>query len=223
MGADGPIGGELYARWGINIPTNAGYLGKTNRTGWEIQGGGRGLFFNAPADAAWTVDLSISNVAHQGKHPDNPAVLHNVVVLGPPDPFGQRRPVTIPELPVTVSNLNRTYANLALGREWYLLGNGHSFGSDLCSPGAINWRVGCDVGGRWGSAKLGVHELTHFTDTLTGLFLSLHTDLEIPCGCSCIFVVGGRVEWDYTWTDILPGIDCDMQNVNLLMTLGIRF
>ena len=68
------------------------------------------------------------------------------------------------------------------------------------------------------------YEIKHRTEAIEGVFASLHTDLEIPCG-GWIFVVGGRIEWDYTWMHTIlqdtPG-QC-LENLNFLMTLGVRY
>ena len=59
-----------------------------------------------------------------------------------------------------------------------------------------------DAGGRYGSAKIEFHEITHQTSTVGGAFVALHTELEYPCGC-CTFLVGFRTEWAYNWMHIL--------------------
>src|ERR1700682_1701067 len=46
MGANGPIRSELYLRAGPSVPIGGGFFNETLKTGWEIQGGGRTLFFN---------------------------------------------------------------------------------------------------------------------------------------------------------------------------------
>jgi hypothetical protein len=225
IGGDGPIGVELYVRWGPSLPLDAGFFGKTLATGWLVQGGGRSLFFNPEGTAAWTVDASISNVSNHGQRSNEMAILRGVVVPREPTFENPATSIAIPALAVTTSHLNRTYVNLALGREWWLTGGArtcHANGCDGCGWAGRMWRAGFDAGGRWGTAKLEMHEIRHRTDVIGAVFVSGHTDLEIPCGC-CIFVVGGRVEWDYTWTDILQATDADLQNVNLLMTLGVRF
>ena len=56
-----------------------------------------------------------------------------------------------------------------------------------------------------------------------GVFLAVHSDLEIPCGC-CIFQAGLRSEYGYTWADILQRQNnSDVQDINLLFNLGLRF
>jgi hypothetical protein len=216
-GGNGPISTELYVRWGPSANLPNGFLARVLETGWQVQGGGRALFFNPEADAAWTVDLFLSNIGNQGQHSDR--VLHLHLLFNNPNTGNTSRV----DFPVTVRALNRTYANLALGREWY-----------LCSPAAncpscgrmeegCTWRVGLDLGGRWGTESMDFHEIKHRTEAIESLFASVHTDVEIPCG-GWIFVVGGRFEWDNTWMHtILQSIPENLQNINVLMTLGVRY
>ena len=63
----------------------------------------------------------------------------------------------------------------------------------------------------------------HLTDTIGGVYASLHSDLDIPCGC-CVFQLGFRAEWDYTWSDILQIQNkSDVQDINLMVSLGVRY
>jgi hypothetical protein len=225
----------VYLRWGPTVPLDAGYFGKTLTTGWTVQVGGRSLFFNPEGTRAWTIDASISNVSSHGQRSNEVAVLHDLLVLGEvTDPItgtSTSQPVRVPAVGVTVSHLNRTFVNLGLGREWYIIGDGlHRIGCESdCNHGGWHgwldgamWRAGVDFGGRYGTAKLELHEINHRDDVIGGVWVSVHSDMEIPCG-GCLFIVGGRFEWDYTWTDILQTTDTDLQNISFLMTLGIRF
>jgi hypothetical protein len=215
VGGNGPIRSEIYLRSGVSVPIAGGFFDHTLATGWDIQGGGRTLFFNTDDNAAWTVDLSLSNINNHGQHPDRSATLLNVIVPGPTSIFGGASNVLAPSVKVTTRSLNRTFFNLGFGREWYLYGAPEGDGT--------SWRVGVDGGGRYGSAKLEIHELKHRTDTIAGAFVSLHSDVEIPYGC-IILLAGFRLEWDYTWMDILQiQNNSDLQDLNLLFTAGIRF
>ena len=119
---------------------------------------------------------------------------------------------------VTGKSLNETFGNLAVGREWYLWGSAEQDG--CCYR---NWRVGVDCGGRYGTEKLEVHEITHRTDTIAGLFLAVHSDIEIPWG-QVIFQAGVRAEYSYTWSDILQVQNySDTQDIKVLLSLGLRF
>jgi hypothetical protein len=201
IGGDGPIHTELYVRTGPSFPVEGEVFRQILDTGWQVEGGGRSLFFNPARNAAWTADLSISNIYNHAQ----PFTLTQIVPLNTP-----------PTQSITPRALNRTYVNLALGREWYL-------NQPVNSCGWM-WRAGFDVGGQWGTAKVDFRELPHATDTIYGTFVSMHTDVEkCCCGC-CTFTVGLRLEWDYTWMDILgPPNNSDLQDVDLLMTIGVRY
>lgn len=227
IGGSGPINTELYFRTGTSIPAAGGFLHRALETGWDIQGGGRSLFFNQAVDAAWTADLSLMSIF-------NHALPDQKILVAADINFG---PVTGPGVQVVghVKDLNRTFVTAALGREWYLNAPANAAG--------WKWRAGLDIGGRLGTGRAEfVLEpgqgfiapnnagLAHKTDTLYGLEIALHSDIEIPWGC-CTFMYGLRAEWDYTWMDILnPGnahlvhpLNSQLQDVNLLLTFGVRF
>ncbi len=215
LGGNGPIRSELFLRAGPSVPIGGGFFPDTLKTGWEIQGGGRTLFFNIQGDAAWTVDLSVSNINNTGRNPNESVTLRDVLVAGPRSQFGGSTNVLAPAVVVTTRSLNRTFVNLGFGRDMYLCGAPDAEG--------LTWRVGIDGGGRYGSAKLEMHEIIHRTDTIAGMYAALHSDVEIPYGCITL-LAGFRVEWDYTWMDILQiQNNSDLQDLNLLFTAGIRF
>jgi hypothetical protein len=219
LGGDGVISTELYVRWGPSFVMPGGFFGHTLETGWEVQGGGRALFFNTEADAAWTADFSISNVTNHGQHSDMSVLLHILET----DP-NTNNPIHVP-VRVTIRDLNRTFVNVGLGREWYLWGSAATCPTCGRMDGAAgaNWRVGFDAGGRYGTAKLELHEIKHRTEVIEGAFVAIHSDVEIPCG-GWIAVIGGRLEWDHTWMHtLLQDTPENLQNLNLLMTLGIRY
>jgi hypothetical protein len=269
VGGNGPVQMEIYLQSGLDFPFSDGVFGHTLKgAGWIIQGGGRTLFFNPEQDAAWVVDLSISNVRDHGRNPSFEVPLNHILVptattstipgvanfaivdfvpraqlnriarLHHVRPNGQpillnrgaggAGPNTIAAEGVSIADLNRTFVNVGFGRDWYLYGQAPTYlnrscGDNGCGCGGPVWRVGVDGGGRYGSAKLELHEIRHRTDTIGGVFLGAHSDVEFPCGC-CIFQAGVRVEWDYTWTDILQHQnDTDIEGINLLFTVGTRF
>ena len=79
------------------------------------------------------------------------------------------------------------------------------------------------IGGAWGSASAEFNEIRHRTDVVGGVLASVHTDLEFPIGCCCcVFYTGFRLEWSYIWGDILQR-KSDIEEINLLFTLGVRF
>jgi hypothetical protein len=217
VGGNGPISLEPYLRLGVSamLPTN--FLSKNLETGWIIDGGGRTLFFNPEGDAAWTVDLGIRNVNNHGQHSDRMAILH-ILETDPATQITSR--VT---QPVSVRALNRTFVNLGIGRECYIwnpAANCPSCGRMADGP---TWRVGIEGGGRWGSEKMEFQEIQHRTEVIEGLYAAISTDLEVPCG-GWVFVVGARIEYDHTWMhQILQGAPENLQEINGLVTLGLRY
>jgi hypothetical protein len=229
FGGSGPINTELYVSTGPSLPVAGGFLHKTLETGWDIQGGGRTLFFNPAVDAAWTADLSIMNIFNHAS--PNHTFLATGDVSNPP--VGQPAGPGV-QVEGHVRELNRTFVTAALGRELYLNAPANAAG--------WKWRAGLDIGGRLGTGRADfVPEpnqgfigprggLDHKTDTLYGLEIAIHSDIEIPWGC-CTFTYGFRAEWDYTWMDILhPNnvqlvhpLNSQLQDLNLLMTFGVRF
>jgi hypothetical protein len=220
VGHNGPIGGELYLRTGVNVPIGGGAFGNGTGvldTGWAIQGGARVLFFDPDRERAWTMDFGVLNINNNSIDRTHVFTLHNIPARTTPP--GSLTPTTtiIPNLDVTASGLNQTYVVATVGREWWLIGSG-----DYTYNG-LSWRVGIDGGGMYGTAKLDLNEIKHRTDTLGGLTVGLHTDLEYPCGC-VIFQAGFRAEYSYIWNDLLQEQNpSDLQYLNFLGTLGIRF
>jgi hypothetical protein len=218
----GLIGSELFVRTGMAFPVGGGIFGNFLRTGWDIEGGGRLLLFNPPANKAWTATLSVSNIFARTGNDNQPIDLFNVRVQTAVAIPGttQTTPVTavVPQTTATVSSLNMTFANAGLGREWWLLGSG-----DPGQQQGLNWRVGADAGGRWGSAMVQFNELQHHTDVVGGIYCAIHTDAEYPWRCGILF--GGiRLEYNYIWTSLLQDQNNgDFQSLNLLFQLGARF
>jgi hypothetical protein len=64
----------------------------------------------------------------------------------------------------------------------------------------------------------------HWDDVIGSFYTAIHTDREVPWG-ACILQYGARLEWDYTWTDLLrtSGNLGDISMFNLLFRGGIRF
>jgi len=233
FGGNGPINTELYIHTGPSIPAAGGFLHNVLETGWDIQGGGRSMFFNQAVDAAWTADLSLMYIYNHAL-PDRKILVAADI---------QNAPDALPTGPQTqvlghVKDLDRTFVTAALGREWYLNAPANAAG--------WKWRAGLDIGGRIGTGRASFAlepgqgfvvgpsmnnvGLNHKTDTLYGLVIAIHSDIEVPWGC-CTFLYGLRAEWDYTWMDILqPGnahlvhpLNSQLQDVNLLVTFGVRF
>lgn len=215
VGGDGPIKEELFTRVGVSIPIGGGSIfSRTLQTGTDVGVGGRGLFFNAERTAAWTLELGLVSIWNHGTRPDIQIPLNLLV----PSPAGQATPVSFGQgaLPgLTIRSLNRTFANLGFGREYYLWG--------AAGCGSNTWRAGFDVGGRWGSSRAEFNEIRHRTGVVEGVWGAIHTDLEMPCGC-CTFLAGFRAELSYTYSNILQEQNnAQVMDVNVLFNLGVRF
>jgi len=222
LGDNGPLGMEVYIRTGPSLPFGGELFAPRLETGWLIQGGVQTLFFNPDADAAWILDLSVSYMHNSGKG-DLPG--QSFVF---PELFGFGTG-TLNEAPTEVAlrALHRTFFNVGGGREWYLIGSGNN-GSAPDGSAGLNWRVGIDGGARYGIARLDLMEANQpdvfhrRSHVISAAFAALHTDVEIPCGC-CTFLAGFRAEWDYTWMNLVSNFNNDLQDVNLLLTAGVRF
>jgi hypothetical protein len=211
-GAFGPIVGELFFDVGPAFNVSDGIFGHSLSTaGLDIEGGGRTLFFNPECTAAWYVSLGVTNISNHANDHSIVVNLQNFNFQG----------TTIPSLNVTPNDLNRTYADLSVGRDWYLWGPARV---DGISAGELpNWRVGAEVGGRWGTAKLEATEITNQSETIYGAFVAIHSEIECPWHC-CIFQAGLRLEYGYTWCDILQQQNrTDLEDFNVLVTVGVRF
>jgi hypothetical protein len=55
-----------------------------------------------------------------------------------------------------------------------------------------------------------------------GVFLGYHANCEVPLG-GWIWVSGVNVQWGYDWTNVIPPLKGDIENVNILVTTGVRF
>lgn len=216
MGKCGPIGTEVYVRSGVELGFGAGILSRVLDPGWTIQGGGRVLFFEPSMHSAWTVDAGITTTHNNANH-DNEQVELRRVQAKVTNAVGQNVTLTIPSLQVTPHALHRTAVGLGIGKEWYLLG-------DAAAPiNALNWRAGVDLGGRWGQGSVDYLEIRHLTERYGQFYVAAHTDLEIPSG-TCIFFIGGRVEYGYMWSDFLQRQnDSDLSEFGLTAVFGVRF
>ncbi|NBR05271.1 MAG: hypothetical protein EBT92_05820 [Planctomycetes bacterium] len=213
----GPILLETYFRTGPEFTVGGGVFNNVLETGWNIGGGGRSLFFNPDADQAWVIDLGVSNT-HYNSNNRNPAVsLFNLPYLDRSGTFGigVNKSLTIPAVDVGIISLNTTFVNLSGGKEYYLRGD--AFNKDN------SWRIGGDIGGRYGSGKTEFVGFPNLKDTIGGVFLSLHSDLQIPFG-KVNLIAGLRLEWDYIWNGVLQSQNnSDLSNISLLYNGGIQF
>jgi len=223
VGGNGPIGGEWFLRNGVSIPIAGGILNDALQTGVMTEFGARALFFNVNTDKAWTASASLSFTYNNGNRSD--------LVITTPEGINTQNPLTgqstfqIVDIPATIRDFQRWSFNTAFGREWYL-------GNPAYKPG-WHWRIGSDVGGRWGYGRLGLNDLSGLPDNIFyrrkgdvfgAIFLALHSDIEVPMCCGKYYFINGiRAEWNYNWTDILPTNKNDLQDVNLLWNIGWRY
>ena len=212
----GPILLETYFRTGPEFTVGGGNYNSVLQTGWNISGGARSLFFNAEADQAWVVDLGVSNTHYNSNNLEQNIQLFNLPYLDRSGEFGigVNRSITLNPT-VGIISLNTTFVNLSGGKEYYLRGD--AFNKDN------SWRIGGDVGGRYGSAKTEFVGFPNLKDTVGAVFLSIHSDLQIPFG-KVNLIAGLRLEWDYIWSDILQSQNnSDLSNISLLYNGGIQF
>ncbi len=168
------------------------------------------------ADEAWVVDLGISNTHYNSNNREANIQLSNLPYLDRSGEFGigVNRSITLNPT-VGIISLNTTFVNLSGGKEYYLRGD--AFNKDN------SWRIGGDVGGRYGSAKTEFVGFPNLKDTVGAVFLSIHSDLQIPFG-KVNLIAGLRLEWDYIWNDVLQSQNnSDLSNISLLYNGGIQF
>jgi hypothetical protein len=218
VGKCGPIGSELFVRTGIFFPVGGGIFNQYLQPGWDVEGGGRLFLFNPPATAAWTGTLSISNMYAQTGSDNQAITMYRVPVHTLSPTTGTSIREQVPEVSVTVRSLNITFVNMGFGRECWLHGS-----ADPGQQKGWNWRVGCDLGGRYGSAKVNFDQFQHLTGVVGGMYGAIHSDFEYPFRCG-ILVAGMRLEYNYIWTSLLQDQnDGDFSSINLLLQLGVRF
>jgi hypothetical protein len=222
VGGNGPIGYELISYTGPNLPTAGGILSRRLKTGWTIGGTASTLFFNEVSDAAWNLGLGVSFTYNRGQM-DKPL---DVYTLAPPirDNNGTIlgfQPDQLNEF--VIRGMFRTNFNFSIGRDWWFEG-----------PGAVglasgdNWRIGTDIGGRWGTAHVDLVPTADPSNyfkkgsTTFGIFSGFHVMREIPFGATILYG-GFRFEYGYDWTNVIPPQGGDIFNVNFYINAGVRF
>lgn len=221
IGGHGPVAYDVYWNTGPNFAFGSGPFTDRLHMGWNVGIGAKSLFFNQPGDAAWTFDLGLSYTYNRGsnddfldlflRHPDQQGPNNQAIVV--PDTFET----------VRIRGLHRTSFNFGLGRDWFHWGNGLPGGEE-----GWNFRFGTDVGGRWGTAHVDLVPV--FEDNgynrrqgvYHGFYVGFHSNFEVPRG-GWIWFGGTRIEYGYDWMNIVPPIKGDIQNINLLLTGGVRF
>lgn len=228
VGANGPVVYEIYARTGPNILVGeAGFTGPL-KNGWTVAAGGRSLFLDKSGDAAWVLDFGLGYTYNKGDLETLLQAQVNPRLIGKQQSAdqaaGRTSTITLDTtLPSVVRRLMRTTVNYSLGRDWWLNGPGY-----VGAEQGWNNRIGFDVGGRWGTAHVDLFPQTGDVDYLRrqgithSVYLGGHWNTEVPMGAWILFG-GVRAEWGKTWTNLIPPNDGDLQDVNLLLTLGVRF
>ncbi len=222
MGKHGPVNYDLFWQTGPVIPFGSGAFTDRLHIGWNVGLGGRSLFFNREGTAAWAIDLGLNYTYNRASNDD----FLDVFVRQPALTGANNRLIPQADLfeTVRIRALHRTAFTYGIGRDWFLWGDGNT-GSEA----DWNFRIGTDVGGRWGTAHVDLDPLTDPSITYSrrqkvfhGVYLGLHTNLEFPMG-GWIGFIGTRAEWSYDWMNIIPPLKGDVQNINLLLTGGVRY
>jgi hypothetical protein len=208
IGRHGPIQTELIMYNGPSIPVGGGISNRLLNTGWDVEAGGRSLFFNSEMDSAWTASATLNYIYNHAK----------AGVSVPLQPRGAS-PTSAP-VQTRVRVFDRDAVSAGLGKELYL----------YVWPGddGVRLRAGFDAGGRLGTVKAELVndplvQMAHRTDVMYALYTAVHADAEIPHG-DWTFLVGVRLEWDHQWMSIWQGQNnSNLQDFNVLLNLGLRY
>ena len=94
--------------------------------------------------------------------------------------------------------------------------------------GQIGFLKGADVGGRWGTSHIDLlrsdnNDFYFRRQGINrGVSFGMHVGWEAPMGGWILFG-GARAEYSYDYMNIAPPRKSDVQDVNVLLTAGIRF
>jgi hypothetical protein len=206
VGGNGPIGAELYLYTGPTLPAGGGAENHLLDPGWMVEWGGHSLFFNTAGTAAWVATLGISYQYNIGDLKASPVPIFNI--------------------PVFARNMSRWAFVFGGGRDWFLFNSGADGG-----PGK-NLRFGFDLGGRWGTSHISLQEENNPNhannyirrqDVFRSFYMGAHLDAEVPMG-GWVWFGGFRTEYCFNWwTDLMPGSDNRLNDLNLLISTGIRY
>lgn len=193
MGGNGPILSDLYFRVGPSVPTGGSTLSRVIDIGFEVQGGGRSLFFNTPMDTAWVVDVSVANTW-------NPGTGSAFAVQG---------------TAVTARDLNRTFVTLGLGRDRFLLGpagmpRNFSIGMDggfRLGAAHLNLNGAGSQGDLLAGLYVGLHG---------------DWEVPFGC-CTWLTGVRAEWDYNWTDIIHAGGNSGDVMDINALVTTGFRF
>lgn len=208
VGGSGPIMSEVFMRHGINLPVAGGIFNNVTSAGYILSVGGRSLFFNPIGSKAWTAEFGIDYIYNSGARDFEEF-----------DIFGMFS---------SIREHHRAAVHLAGGQEIYLFCPAYQ--------NNFNWRIGWDVGGRFGAERINLNVIpdppnanlppigfSRRNDTYLGVLVGFHTDIEYPLPGCRTFISGVRIEWGYNWSEVIPTIDVDLQDVNISLNFGIKF
>lgn len=216
LGANGSVTYELYLNTGPSLIIGGGELAAILKSGWYVGGGARTSLFNQAHDAAWVFDLGLSYIRNDGQRLNRTTGILASAVKG----GGVNDNFTFP---VGIRGISRTSFNYSIGRDWYL--NGPATAGE---PGLGNFRVGMDVGGRWGSASIDLEPLNdpngyrRRQGIYHAVFVASHFDWEKSFANYTLFM-GTRLEAGHNWTNLLPPQDGNIYDLNILLSLGVRY
>jgi hypothetical protein len=216
----GPIGYELYVETGPNIIGHNSQLGAVLHTGWMVGVGTRSFLFNTDANAAWTLNLGISYTFNRADQ-STQLIVVNKGSSSTVNGTTQTTPPTPQQF--VLRDLDRTSFNFGIGRDWWIWGPGASG-----YESGWNWRIGPEIGGRWGTAHVDMIPLNvqngYFRrqDVYHSIYGGVHSNVEVPIG-SWIWFSGVNIQYGYDWTNLIPPLSAGLGNVNLMMTTGVRF
>lgn len=224
VGGNGPVTYEVYLYTGPSLIVGGGRdISGALKAGWMFGGGGKTLFYDVDGESACFIDLGVSYSYNGGRDPRR---IINTFARGPIDPNTGQRAVADQINPFFLRGLHRSSFNFSLGKEWYRSGPANIAGRQ--GTGMANWRFGPEIGGRWGTAHADlVPALDQFNyqrnhGIYHGFFLGGNVDCEIPFGPAVLFT-GVKVHWGYDWMNLIPPVHGDVQSLNILGTVGIRF
>ncbi|MSR53561.1 MAG: hypothetical protein EXS09_09775 [Gemmataceae bacterium] len=201
VGSDGPIGQEVYVRYGVTYAQGDSLLARNLKRGQTAQIGARTQLFNTEGDAAWAIDAHVAYAFNRG----NGANI-----------------ITLETEPVSIHSLHRTSVGLGLGRDWFLFQPGF-----ILDSWDANFRLGADLGSRWGAGhvnfdtpfEIGGYRRRY--DVFAQAFGGLTATMEIPMG-GWTWLIGGRAEADYMWSDLIPR-DASFYQYSFMGMLGVRY
>jgi hypothetical protein len=212
LGRHGRIGYDVYAYTGVNLVFGGGLPDFLN-AGWTTGGGIRTLFFDPTYTAAWVVDYGLSYTHNWGQGSRDPVNLD------------LRQGNVFRTTLSGVREVHRTSFNFAIGRDVWLMGTG---ATGSLQEGETACRVGAWVGGRYGTAHVDITPLDEINgyarrqNAYEGITAGAHATFDRSFGGWILFG-GVRAEYGYDWLNLIPPYQGNIHNVNIQLSLGIRY